>query len=52
MEIRKSVKNVTEIYLFFNLFTVRYLSLDTDKFYTSTRLLLTFLLQNIEKYIV
>ena len=40
------------IYLFIYLFTVRDLSLETDKTYPSTRLLLTFLLQNNKMFIV
>ena len=41
-----------EDYSFIYLFTVRDLSLETDKIYPSTRLPLTFLLQNNKTYIV
>ena len=40
------------MYLFIYLFTAGDLSLDTDKIYPSTRLLLTFILQNNKMDIV
>ena len=39
-------------YLFIYLFTIRDLSLERDKIYSSTRFLLLFLLQNNETFIV
>ena len=43
---------IVKLHLFISLFTVRDLTLEMDKIYPSTRLLLTFLLQNNEMCIV
>ena len=50
--LHKSEKYHFHLHLFIYLFTVRDLSLETDKIYPSTRLLLAFLLQNNNIYIV